>query len=97
MRVYRSSIITTPRGGRSVWRTGQKQHHAPLEPTHGDSENEMASNKWDAVQMAPADPILGVAVAFRKDTHPQKVPFSRSRGSLDLFSLYRVEMGKLVF
>lgn len=26
--------------------------------------------------MGPADPILGVAAAFRKDTHPNKVNLS---------------------
>ena len=31
------------------------------------------SNKWGAVPMAPADPILGVAVAFNADPSPQKV------------------------
>ena len=33
------------------------------------------ANKWDAVEMAPADPILGVAVAYRADPLPpsQKV------------------------
>jgi hypothetical protein len=28
------------------------------------------ANKWDAVKMAPADPILGVAIAFNKDPLP---------------------------
>ena len=33
------------------------------------------ANKWDAVEMAPADPILGVAIAYKQDPLPpsQKV------------------------
>lgn len=28
---------------------------------------------WDAVPMAPADPILGVSEMFRRDTHPERI------------------------
>ncbi len=31
------------------------------------------ASKWNAVPMAPADPILGVAVAFNADPSPKKV------------------------
>ena len=41
------------------------------------------ANKWDAVKMAPADPILGVAIAFNKDPLPadKKVRFPRLKGA----------------
>ena len=37
----------------------------------------MAGSKWDAVQMAPADPILGVAIAYKQDPSPNKVHLVR--------------------
>jgi len=41
----------------------------------GHESHRIMANKWDAVEMAPADPILGVAVAYRADPLPpsQKV------------------------
>jgi len=38
------------------------------------------SSKWDAVPMAPADPILGVAIAYNNDPHPSKVSCGRRPG-----------------
>ncbi len=33
-------------------------------------------SSWAKVPMGPADPILGVAAAFKTDTHPTKVNLS---------------------
>ena len=38
----------------------------------------MAGSKWDAVQMAPADPILGVAIAYKQDPSANKVRLVRN-------------------
>ena len=35
-----------------------------------------AFSSWAKVPMGPADPILGVAAAFKKDTNPAKVNLS---------------------
>jgi hypothetical protein len=47
------------------------------------------SSKWDAVRMAAADPILGVAVAYNKDPLPlDRKVCKRGRG--DAVSTYGV-------
>ena len=34
---------------------------------------QFSNSCWGAVTQAPADPILGLNDAFKKDTHPKKV------------------------
>eukprot|EP00850_Spirogloea_muscicola_P014667 SM000107S14033 [mRNA] locus=s107:11063:15025:- [translate_table: standard] len=53
-----------------------------LEPTSSPG----ASSAWESVQQAPEDPILGVTVAYNKDSDPRKVNLG--------VGAYRTEEGK---
>ncbi len=47
------------------------------------------TNRWQGVPMAPADPILGVAVAFNADPSPQKINLG--------IGAYRTSEGGILF
>lgn len=47
--------------------------HKPLLSSVLQCSSRASSSWWSNVEMGPADPILGVTEAFKKDTNPKKI------------------------